>query len=68
MKTEPEVFSFDDLTQVVREGYPDHLSRDPKSRYYDEKLKGKKETPWVMVDVQATHSLKLLELGKPTKL
>lgn len=105
MKTEPEVFSFDDLrkakdrtsswegvrnyqarnlmrdefkkgdkvliyhsnadvtgvagvAQVVREGYPDHLSLDSKSDYFDEKLKGKKETPWVMVDVQATHSLK----------
>lgn len=105
MKTEPDVFSFEDLTQapkqtthwegvrnyqarnfmrdsfkngdqvliyhsnvdepavlgiatVVREGYPDHFALDPKSKYFDEDAKKKGVTPWVMVDVKATHRFK----------
>lgn len=105
MKTEPDVFSFDDLVknpkrttswegvrnyqarnlmrddfklkdrafiyhsgidepciagvaEVVREGYPDQTALDPKSKYYDEDAAKKKETPWVMVDVKATHRFK----------
>lgn len=105
MKTEPDVFSFDDLVknpkrttpwegvrnyqarnlmrddfklkdrafiyhsgidepliagiaEVVREGYPDETALDPKSKYYDEDAAKKKVTPWIMVDVKATHRFK----------
>jgi predicted RNA-binding protein with PUA-like domain len=51
---EPGVYG---LAEVVREGYPDHLALDPKSRFYDEKTKGKNESPWIMVDVKATQRL-----------
>lgn len=102
MKTEPSVFSFDDLVgapkrttswegvrnyqarnllrdelklghraliyhsgidepaiigvaEVVKEGYPDATALNPKHKYYDEDAAKKKATPWVMVDVKATH-------------
>ena len=101
MKSEPEVFSFDDLikapkrtthwegvrnyqarnlmrdefkkgdgvlfyhsnadvtgiagvAEVVREAYPDAAAQDRKSAYFDE-ITLKKENPWVVVDVRATH-------------
>ncbi len=100
MKTEPDVFSFDDLVQspdrttfwegvrnyqarnlmrdefkvghkvliyhsnladpvipglaeVVKAGYPDASALDPKSDYFDPKAKG--VSPWIRVDVKATH-------------
>jgi predicted RNA-binding protein with PUA-like domain len=106
MKTEPEVFSFDDLTErkgrtthwegvrnyqarnlmrdelkqgdqafiyhsgidepaiqgiaeIVREGYPDPTALDPKSEYYDQAAHKKGESPWIMVDVRATHRFKI---------
>jgi predicted RNA-binding protein with PUA-like domain len=41
------------VATVVREGYPDTSAFDKKSPYYDDKAK--KESPWIQVDVQATH-------------
>ncbi|MFM8315524.1 MAG: EVE domain-containing protein, partial [Deltaproteobacteria bacterium] len=105
MKTEPDVFSFEDLVKspnrtthwegvrnyqarnfmrdtfkigdqvlvyhsnvdepavlgiatVVREGYPDTFALDPKSKYFDEDAKKKGISPWIMVDVKATHRFK----------
>ncbi len=102
MKTEPSVFSFEDLTlapkrttgwegvrnyqarnlmrdemklgdrcliyhsnlempvvagvaEVVREGYPDETALNKKSEYYDDKAAAKGESPWIKVDVKATH-------------
>ena len=46
------------VAEVVREGYPDETALDPKSKYYDSDAAKKKETPWVMVDVKATHRFK----------
>ena len=51
---EPAVFG---LAEVVKAGYPDLTALDPKSDYFDEKAKAKGESPWVMVDVRATHRL-----------
>jgi predicted RNA-binding protein with PUA-like domain len=47
------------IAEVVREGYPDDNALDPKHRYYDEKAKAKGQSPWVMVDVRATHRFSL---------
>ena len=52
---EPAVFG---IAAVVREGYPDHFALDPKSKYFDEDAKRKGQSPWVMVDVKATHRFK----------
>lgn len=52
---EPAVFG---LATVVREGYPDPFALDPKSKYFDEDAKRKGESPWIMVDVKATHRFK----------
>lgn len=39
------------IAEVVREGYPDHTSWDPESKYYDPK--SNEENPrWFMVDVK----------------
>jgi len=39
------------IARVVREGYPDHTARDPKSKYFDPKASD--EAPrWFMVDVE----------------
>jgi len=46
------------LAEVVRGGYPDHLALDPRSKYFDPDAAKKKVTPWVMVDVRATHRFK----------
>jgi len=45
------------IAEVVKEGYPDSSALDPKSRYYDSEAKKKGTSPWVMVDVKATHRL-----------
>ncbi|MSP19086.1 MAG: EVE domain-containing protein [Bdellovibrionales bacterium] len=52
---EPAVFG---IALVVREGYPDLHALDPKSEYFDEAAKTKGISPWVMVDVKATHRFK----------
>ena len=40
------------IAEVVREGYPDHYSWDPRSRYFDPK--STPENPrWFMVDIRA---------------
>jgi predicted RNA-binding protein with PUA-like domain len=52
---EPAVFG---VASVVREGYPDPFALDPKSNYFDEDAKKKGQSPWIMVDVKATHRLK----------
>ena len=39
------------IARVSREGYPDHTSWDPESKYYDEK--SSPENPrWIMVDIE----------------
>jgi predicted RNA-binding protein with PUA-like domain len=38
------------IARVVREGYPDHTARDPKSHYYDEKASDD-DPRWYMVDI-----------------
>jgi predicted RNA-binding protein with PUA-like domain len=43
------------MAEIARAGYPDESALDPKSHYYDEAAHKKKESPWVMVDVRATH-------------
>jgi predicted RNA-binding protein with PUA-like domain len=43
------------VAEVVRGGHPDLFALDPKSKYFDEKAKKKGESPWVLVDVKATH-------------
>ncbi len=52
---EPAVFG---IATVVREGYSDPFALDPKSKYFDEEAKKKGESPWIMVDVKATHRFK----------
>ncbi len=52
---EPGVFG---IATVVREGYPDSFALDPKSKYFDAQAKKKGESPWIMVDVKATHRFK----------
>jgi predicted RNA-binding protein with PUA-like domain len=52
---EPSVFG---IATVVREGYPDGFALDPKSKYFDEDAKKKGASPWIMVDVKATHRFK----------
>lgn len=46
------------VAEVVRDGYPDDSALDSKSDYYDADAKKKGESPWVMVDIRATHRLK----------
>lgn len=46
------------VAQVVKEGYPDQSALDPKSDYFDPKAKAKGESPWILIDVQATHRLR----------
>ena len=38
------------LAEVVRESYPDHTARDPKSKYFDPKA-GEDDPRWFMVDI-----------------
>ncbi len=48
------------VAEVVKAGYPDQTALDPKSPYYDERAKKTAESPWIMVDVKATHKMKTL--------
>ena len=44
------------LARVCKEGYPDHTSWDPNSKYYDEK--SSPENPrWIMVDIEPVMEL-----------
>jgi predicted RNA-binding protein with PUA-like domain len=43
------------VAEVVREGYPDETALDKKSEYYDDKAAAKGQSPWIKVDVRATH-------------
>lgn len=45
------------IAEVVRGGHPDLSALDPKSHYYDPKAKKKGESPWILVDVKATHRM-----------
>ena len=50
------------LARVCKEGYPDHTSWDPNSRYYDEK--SSPENPrWIMVDIEPVQEMKMVSLG-----
>lgn len=49
------------IARVSREGYPDHTSWDPKSKYYDEK--SSPENPrWIMVDIEAVQEMEKVSL------
>lgn len=41
------------VAEVVKTAYPDDTALDPKSDYFDPKAKG--VSPWVRVDIKATH-------------
>ena len=43
------------VAEVVRAGYPDNTALDPNSKYFDPEAKKKGESPWIMVDIRATH-------------
>lgn len=49
------------IARVSREGYPDHTSWDPDSKYYDEK--SSPENPrWIMVDIEAVQEMENVSL------
>lgn len=49
------------IARVSREGYPDHTSWDPKSKYYDEK--SSPDNPrWIMVDIEAVQEMNMVPL------
>jgi len=49
------------IARVSREGYPDHTSWDPDSKYYDEK--SSPENPrWIMVDIEAVQEMNNVSL------
>ena len=49
------------IARVSREGYPDHTSWDPDSKYYDEK--SSPENPrWIMVDIEAVQEIEKVSL------
>ena len=49
------------IARVSREGYPDHTSWDPNSKYYDEK--SSPENPrWIMVDIEAVQEIEKVSL------
>lgn len=49
------------IARVSREGYPDHTSWDPNSKYYDEK--SSPENPrWIMVDIEAVQEMEKVSL------
>ena len=49
------------IARVSREGYPDHTSWDPDSKYYDEK--SSPENPrWIMVDIEAVQEIENVSL------
>ena len=45
------------VAEVAIEGYPDNFALDPTSDYFDAAAKKKGASPWVMVDIRATHRL-----------
>ena len=49
------------IARVSREGYPDHTSWDPESKYYDEK--SSPDNPrWIMVDIEAVQEMEEVSL------
>ena len=49
------------LARVCKEGYPDHTSWDPNSKYYDEK--SSPENPrWIMVDIEPVQEMNMVSL------
>ncbi len=49
------------IARVSREGYPDHTSWDPNSKYFDEK--STPENPrWIMVDIEAVKEMEKVSL------
>ena len=49
------------IARVSREGYPDHTSWDPESKYYDEK--SSPENPrWIIVDIEAVQEMEKVSL------
>jgi len=49
------------IARVSREGYPDHTSWDPDSKYYDEK--SSPDNPrWIMVDIEAIQEMEKVSL------
>ena len=49
------------IARVSREGYQDHTSWDPDSKYYDEK--SSPENPrWIMVDIEAVQEIEKVSL------
>lgn len=49
------------IARVSREGYPDHTSWDPESKYYDEK--SSPDNPrWIMVDIEAVQEIEKVSL------
>lgn len=49
------------IARVSREGYPDHTSWDPESKYYDEK--SSPDNPrWIMVDIEAVQKMEKVSL------
>ena len=49
------------IYRVRKEGYPDHTSWDPNSKYYDEK--SSPENPrWIMVDIEPVQEMKMVSL------
>lgn len=51
---EPSVMG---VAEVSKEGFADLTALDRKSRYFDEKAAKKGESPWVMVEVKASHRM-----------
>jgi len=50
------------IAKVCREGYPDHTSWDPNSKYFDEK--STPENPrWVMVDIEPVKEMNMVSLA-----
>ena len=50
------------IAKVCREGYPDHTSWDPNSKYFDEK--STPENPrWMMVDIEPVKEMNMVSLA-----
>ncbi|RJU86533.1 MAG: EVE domain-containing protein [Candidatus Poseidoniales archaeon] len=50
------------IAKVCREGYPDHTSWDPNSKYFDEK--STPENPrWMMVDIKPVKEMNMVSLA-----
>ncbi len=51
------------LARVCKEGYPDHTSWDPKSKYFDEK--SSPENPrWSMIDIEPIRVMTVVSLSE----